>query len=277
MSVNLDDIKNFLVVSKSLNITRASEIAGISQPTMSYSIKRLEKELNGKLLIRLKNGVKLTKLGENFKDKSQTLINKWTDLNKLISIEKGEIKGNYSIGLHPSVGLYTLEHFLPFFKKTYPEINFSLHHGLSREITEQVINWELDFGIVVNPKKHPDLIIKKICTDKVGVFSNGKKNNYLIYDDNLNQTQSILDKLNKTNYYPKNLTTKNLEIVAKLSSIGYGDGILPQRVAQSYENLKLIHKDYFFNDSICLVYRHEKHKNISGKTVISGIIDNIPK
>ena len=44
MSLMMDDVKYFIAVSETLNITRASEIIGISQPALSYAIKRLENE-----------------------------------------------------------------------------------------------------------------------------------------------------------------------------------------------------------------------------------------
>ena len=66
MSLVLDDIRYFNTVSQFLNMTRASEVLGVTQPTLSYAMKRLENELGGELFIRLKNGLQLTQLGESF-------------------------------------------------------------------------------------------------------------------------------------------------------------------------------------------------------------------
>lgn len=52
MSLIMDDVKYFITVSEILNITRASEIIGISRPALSYAIKRLEKELGGDLFYK---------------------------------------------------------------------------------------------------------------------------------------------------------------------------------------------------------------------------------
>ena len=56
MSLALDDLKNFITVTETLNVTRASEILGMTQPALSYSLKRLEREFGTELFIRLKNG-----------------------------------------------------------------------------------------------------------------------------------------------------------------------------------------------------------------------------
>lgn len=267
MALVLEDIKYFLHVAHTLNITRASEIAGVTQPTLSYSVKRLENELGGDLLIRLKNGVQLTKLGKDFLQKSSKLIIEWEGLKKITN--NSSVGGKFTLGVHPSVGLYVLPCFLPKLIKESPDIEFHLAHALSREITEKVISWKLDFGIVVNPKKHPDLVIAELCQDRIGLFSTTKAKDMLIFDKELTQSNSIIKKMKLK--FQHQTTTSNLEIIAKLTSIGYGTGILPERVAKQYKNLKLLDENLIYKDRICLVYRHERHKDISGQTIISHI------
>ncbi|MAF77813.1 MAG: LysR family transcriptional regulator [Halobacteriovoraceae bacterium] len=273
MALQLDDIKYFLAVSETLNVTRASEVLGITQPTLSYSIKRLEKEVNGQLLIRLKNGVQLTHLGSEFVTKAHILMNQWNELQK-ISVEREEkVTGEYTIGLHPSVALFTLDQFLPKLMTENESLTLKLVHGLSREITEQVISWKIDFGIVVNPKAHPDLVIKELCRDQVGLFQ--KKSlpksakETLIYDGNLFQSKAVIKKLKIA--FKKEITSENLEVIAKMTSLGIGVGLLPQRVAAAHKNLSMIKDSPTHMDRICLIYRHEKQKSFSSKTIIQTI------
>jgi LysR family transcriptional regulator, cell division regulator len=275
MALQLDDIKYFLTVSESLNVTRASEILGVTQPTLSYSIKRLENEIGGELLIRLKNGVQLTHLGKNFASRAHILIKQWEEVQKVTQEMEQKVTGEFSLGLHPSVALYTLDKFLPKLIEDYPDLNLKLVHGLSREITEQVINWKVDFGIVVNPKPHPDLVIKELCRDQVGLFQKSplqqKAKKTLIYDNNLLQSKAVIKKV-KASQFPTHLTSENLEVVAKLAHLGIGIGLLPERVAAQYSNLKMISNSPIHIDKVCLVYRHEKQKNFSSKQIIADII-----
>jgi DNA-binding transcriptional LysR family regulator len=273
MSLMMDDIRYFNVVINTLNLTRASEILGVAQPTLSYSIKRLEKELGGDLLIRLKNGVQLTKLGEDFAKQGRVVLFEWEQAQKLVENQRDVVSGKYSIGIHSSVALYSLEHFLPKLSRAHPGLEFSLKHGLSREIVEQVINWKIDFGMVVNPKNHLDLVIKELCKDKITLFSNGENHNTLLFEPNLNQTQTILKKLKKSSIViEKKMTSESLEVIAKLTSLGVGIGVLPERVAKQQPNLKPLKNAPYFVDRICLVYRKEKQKSIASEAIISAIL-----
>ncbi len=56
-------LKYFLAIAREENITRASEVLHIAQPSLSKQIIELEKELGKKLLIRGKRKVTLTDSG----------------------------------------------------------------------------------------------------------------------------------------------------------------------------------------------------------------------
>ena len=275
MSLMMDDVKYFIAVSETLNITRASEIIGISQPALSYAIKRLENELGGQLLIRLKNGIQLTKLGEEFKVRSRRLIYEWEQAQNLANPETGLIQGSYTFAIHPSVALYATEFFIGNLQVEFPGLDFNFTHGLSREMTEKVISWEADFGVIVNPIKHPDLVIKKLYTDEVTIFYTKDTQDKLIYDQNLAQSQFILKKLGKKIKFSGELKSGNLELVAKLTALGLGYGLLPATIASQYSNLKRLGGSPIFKDEICLVYRPEKHNNIVSKKIIQLIKSSV--
>lgn len=271
MSIMMSDIKYFITISETLNVTRASEIIGISQPALSYAVKRLENELGGQLLIRLKNGIQLTKLGETFKQRARRLLYEWEQAQDLANPESGFIQGSYTFAVHPSVALYTLECFMPKLQANFLGLDFKFIHGLSREMTEKVISWEADFGIVVNPIKHPDLVISHLCHDEVTIFHAENAQDKLVYDENLAQSQYILKKINKKTYFNGVLSSANLEVVAKLTALGLGYGLLPTRVAQQYKHLTKLKDAPVFKDDICLIYRPEKHNNTISKRMIQII------
>jgi DNA-binding transcriptional LysR family regulator len=267
----MDDIKYFVTVSETLNVTRAAEIVGISQPAFSYAIKRLEDKLGGELLIRLKNGVRLTKLGEEFRTRARRVLYEWEEAKNLANPETGLVQGSYTFAIHPSVALYTLEHFLKQIQTEFPALNFKFIHGLSREMTERVVSWEADFGIVVNPIKHPDLVIRRLCLDEMTIFHSSAARKVLIFDEGLAQAKHIMNRILKTTPFSGTINTPNLEVAAKLTALGFGYGILPTRVARQYSKLNKLEGAPIFKDEICLVYRPEKQMNVVGQRIVEII------
>src|SRR4051812_48957166 len=108
----LTELRYFLAVAKTSNISRAAELCGISQPALSQSLKRLEDELGVQLLSRGKTGVRLTRAGERFALQSKELMDTWETLTQSVRSTDQIVSGHFKIGCHPSVAIYSLPHFL---------------------------------------------------------------------------------------------------------------------------------------------------------------------
>jgi len=279
------ELNYFVEVASTLNISRAAERLGISQPTLSLAIRRLEDAISTPLLIRGKSGVALTRAGQKFLSQARHLLSEWEKLTSEAIRAESHLTGRYILGCHPSVALYTLPHFLPKLLHTYPDVEIKLMHGLSRQVTDDVIGFKVDFGLVVNPVKHPDLVIKILARDEVTLWSSprGKAQaeaeageGVLICDPDLVQTQSVLKQLASRGMpFRRTITTGNLEVVASLTAASAGLGILPGRVAtrESHWGLKPLVNAPRFQDRICLIYRADAHKSAASRLLIKAMAD----
>lgn len=277
---NANDLYYLVTVAETQNISRAAERLGITQPSLSASIKRLETQLDCLLLIREKRGVRLTKEGSKLVQNSKSLLNQWEDISHSIHESQNTISGTYSLGCHVSVSLYTLKYFIPQLFNKHPNLNINLIHNHSGLITERVINGEIDLGLVVNPVSHPDLVIRDLGKDIVTTWTNKKKINNnvktLIYDPELLQSQALVKELQKQKIvFTRYIRSKSLEVILDLVSYGAGIGILPSRVANnSIEKLSIAHpKLKGFNDRFCLIYRGDTVKTESFRALTDAIMD----
>lgn len=267
MIPNPYDIHYFHVVSETLNLSRASERLGVVQPTLSQAIKRLEESIGKPLFIRGSGGLTLTKTGEEFLVRSKVLFQEWERITQSLSDLETIPSGKYILGCHPSVALYSLNLFMKDLLE-FPELDIQIMHGLSREITEMIISRKVDVGLVINPVKHNDLVLKKLCSDRVGFWSTPKASqDILIYDGSLNQSQTLLKKNFK---FKKMITSSNLEVIGDLCASGCGVAILPERVAKRFRGLKPV-SDNWFTDELYLAYRVDATKTAGFKSIVEAI------
>ncbi len=260
--MNFKDIQYFIEVSNKASLTAAAECIGISQPSLSMSMKRLEEEMGTQLFNRFKTGLKLTPAGKALLKKARALMQDWEAVKHAAYEANHEVAGQVNLGCHASVAVYHLPD--AFFSLIKEQQNLNLHfmHGLSREINEAIISLEIDIGIVVNPSYHPDLIIKKLYEDKVGFWHAFDDDELdinklsLICDINLKQVQHLLKKTKSKIRIHRTLKSDNFEFLAKLAQEKAGVAILPESIA-SKKQLKPLMPELFFPDEICLVYRNE--------------------
>ena len=96
MLPSASELHYFLEVANTLNISRAAERLGVSQPTLSLAVQRLEANLGTAVLIRNKSGVKLTHVGQKFVSQARLLLLEWERIRAEAS------KGERGAGGHPS-------------------------------------------------------------------------------------------------------------------------------------------------------------------------------
>lgn len=276
------DLTYFIEVAKSSNLSRASESLGISQPSLTLAMRRLEETVGAPLLVRHKRGVTLTKAGEQLLAHARELMQRWETIKSSALASMHDVQGAITIGCHPSVALYSLPVFLPALMAEHPKLEVRLKHDLSRRITESVISLKVDIGISVNPVRHPDLVINKLDDDTISLWCKDPKQStkqladgsaIILCDPEMTQAQAILAQLKKSGLqYGRLLSTSNLEIIASLCKHDGGIGILPARIAAEY-GLLPIPNSPTYEDEICVLYRGE-NRNVRA---IQVIVESIKK
>ncbi len=275
------DLNYFSEVATTLNLSRAAERLGISQPSLTLAIQRLETSLGTRLLNRSPRGVTLTQAGKQLLNHTRSLLQAWEDVRVRALSSQSEIQGRYSLGIHVSVGLISLPHFLPGLLARHRKLEIKLVHDLSRKITEGVISSQIDIGIVVNPVKHPDLVMHKVCTDDVTFWTSEKGKStledpfsgqgHLICDPSMLQSRDMMKRIKKHGMtFARSLETNSHELAADLVGKGAGVGILPARVAaNSRYKLKRLPQVTAFQDEHFLIYRVE-NKNVRSIQAIAA-------
>lgn len=273
MKYRISDLENFVETAKCATMAMASKRLEITQPSLSESIKRLESDLSVILFYRSRSGIQLTPNGKILLESAKAALSSLLyveSLNENHSSFKGR---SITIGCHTTVASYTLPMALETISKKIPDYRIQLKHGTSRDIQSLVQEGKVDIGIVINPNPVPDLILKKLGSDKVHVWNSpGKKiPNKLICNTEIFQTQSILKKWK--NHPGEIIETDSFELTIKLVEKGIGYGIIPER-AVNMTGTDLVKCKHLpsYDDVIGLIYRPEFGKNPFEKETVKAIV-----
>lgn len=110
MALRLDDIDYFLAVAEHGQVRRAAAALGLSQPALTKGLQRLEKELGFPLFERGARGMTLTRVAEQFRQRTQTLRASLGDAIKEASDLHLGAMGLLRVGVSP---LYAERLFVP--------------------------------------------------------------------------------------------------------------------------------------------------------------------
>ncbi|MBO6259131.1 MAG: LysR family transcriptional regulator [Succinivibrio sp.] len=132
------------------NFTRAAEVVGCTQSAISQMIASLEDELRIKLLNRSRNGVTLTKEGQEIFPHIEKLVYEYRAVLERAREIRGLEIGTIRIGTMGSISAHWLPMLMKEFKQHYPAIEFVLLQGDYVSISEWIKSGAVDFGFV-NP------------------------------------------------------------------------------------------------------------------------------
>jgi len=124
--MELLQLRYFLTVARTLNISRAAQYHMIPQPAMSQTISRLEKELGSPLFDRYKNRLTLTKEGEAFLHSVSSSLEELDTVVDNLTCKKGDLQGELSLLVRQHRG--TMVDCIVEFRKKYPKVSFRIFH-----------------------------------------------------------------------------------------------------------------------------------------------------
>ena len=157
--MTLHQLRIFECVGTVSNITKASEILHISQPSVSQQLKLLEEEFGAKFFARLSQGVELTYEGKQFLDAVKPILMQVEVVEKTF---KRNPKANpievLKIGGSNNVSSDVLPHLLMTFKQNHPLVQFTLETNDSPVIEKRVINSEVEIGLITNPSYRSEIV-----------------------------------------------------------------------------------------------------------------------
>ncbi len=163
-------LQTFLTVVKEKSFSKASAKLGISQPAVTQQIKFIENYLDTRIVERKKNGIKLTKEGED-------LYRIAVRLEKAISSSEKELLKiinkdfTFILGASYSIGNYVLPAYL---SKIKEKINNEvyIHAGMSVDVIDELEDKKIDLALIESPVMRDNVIYREWADDELVVCSN---------------------------------------------------------------------------------------------------------
>ena len=154
--MDLRSLHYFAVVAEELNITRAAERLGMSQPPLSSQIKGLEEELGVQLFVRGKRHLTMTKAGTLLYRRARQLLELSEQTQQEIRSING-LSGELNISLVEGRAPYLLARWIAGFRLEYPQVAVHLWNGSGDEAMERLQRGLADLALIAAPY-NPELL-----------------------------------------------------------------------------------------------------------------------
>ncbi|WP_257169076.1 LysR family transcriptional regulator [Bradyrhizobium sp. SRS-191] len=142
----IDKLELLLALAKERHFGRAAETCGVTQPTMSTSIKQLEEILGVMLVQRGSRFQGFTPEGERTLDWARRIVGDFRAMRQEINGLKDKLSGEIRIAAVPTV-LGMVASLTTPFRAKHPEVRFRIMSCTSADVLGLLENLEVDAGL----------------------------------------------------------------------------------------------------------------------------------
>lgn len=251
--MTLTQLNYIVAVDKYRHFATAAKKIFITQPTLSMQIQKLEDELGVRIFDRSKSPVIPTEIGKEIIKQAKVILSGTKVIEDLVSVKDGELKGEFKVGIIPTIAPYLVPLFLQNFIEANPNVQLIFEEALTAEVLNGLQEDHYDVGIIATPPgtqffeydlykepflayvsaKHTlaekeKLVLEDLYKEDLWLLNEG----HCFRDQALKLCKKNNEKLNKANI---TFESGNLETLKKLVEQDFGITLLPYLAMYDYD------------------------------------------
>lgn len=146
--MTLQQLEYIIAVDHYHHFVKAAEHCRVTQPTLSAMVQKLEDELGAKLFDRSRLPVATTPLGQKVVEQARRVVALAGNITKMVDEEKQSLKGQFNIGILPTIAPYLIPRFFPQLRMEHPELDLRVSELKTDEVKAALTDGSIDAGIV---------------------------------------------------------------------------------------------------------------------------------
>lgn len=298
--MTITQLEYILAVDKYRHFGRAARSCNVTQPTLSMQLQKAEEELGIILFDRSKNPILPTDEGGQIIAQARLVLREYKKIFSIIDANKAEVRGEFRLGVIPTLAPYVIPLFAGSFVEKYPDVILTIEEFKTEDIIELLDRDEIDAGLLVTPIKGENFIERVLFHEPFSIFASKdhhllKKNK--IKDKDLNTSdvwllneghcfrQQVLNlcKLSRESGHRINLKFEsgNLETLKNMVLNSSGYTLLPQLAVMNLSKEDRIHVREFQSPiptrEVSLVHNRIFLKEKIISALEESIIENLPE
>jgi len=156
--MTLQQLEYVLALDKTRHFVRAAELCGVTQPTLSAMVQKLEDEMDCRIFDRSRQPIEPTEIGKQIIKQAQVIIYQVNQLKESVRNEKETLSGVLNLAIIPTIAPYLLPQFIASFRNLYPNISLKVSEMHTSTIIEKLRIAEIDMAILSTPLDDPKIL-----------------------------------------------------------------------------------------------------------------------
>lgn len=146
--MTLQQLEYVMAVFRFRHFAKAAEYCGVTQPTLSSMVQKLEDELGLKIFDRKSQPIAPTPTGRLVVEQAWKVLLRARKLKETVEEEKHSLLGTFTIGILPTIAPYLIPRFFPQLMNKYPDMDVRIVEMKTEDLKRALVRGDVDAGIL---------------------------------------------------------------------------------------------------------------------------------
>ena len=168
--MTLQQLKYVVAIDRYRSFAAAADALGVTQPTLSGMIVKLEEELDVRLFERSSRRVATTAIGLKIVEQARRVLMETDRIVEMVSESKGSVSGEFRMAVGPSIAPYILPDFIRIYLADYPEVSLSVEEMRPGAMINSLREATIDAGIATTGHAEAGIYEIPLYTERFYVY-----------------------------------------------------------------------------------------------------------
>ena len=155
--MNFSQLRSFMTVAETGNVTRASELLNLVQPAVSRQLRLLEQDVGAELFERERHGMTLTEAGKALLVYARRAMLELDRARAEIGGSSGDVAGLVTVGLLPSTSDLVASALVRSLARDYPGIRTRIAMGYAGDLQRWLEAGDIDVALLYGVEREAHL------------------------------------------------------------------------------------------------------------------------
>lgn len=147
--MTLQQLQYVVALEHHRSFARAADACGITQPTLSKMISKLEEGLDVALFDRTNRRVVPTAIGTEIARQARRVVSEADRIGQIVAETKGSVSGPMKLSVGPSIAPYILPEFIRVYGERYPSVTLGIEEMRPDNMLDALGAGDIDAGIAI--------------------------------------------------------------------------------------------------------------------------------
>ncbi|GBU08735.1 transcriptional regulator [Bacteroidales bacterium] len=176
--MKIQQLEYVIALDNYRHFAKAAEACGVTQPTLSMMIQKLEEEIDVKIFDRSTFPIAPSPLGQKIIAQARICLQQFDKVREIVESEQDRLEGTFNLAIIPTIAPYIVPELLMLNHSSGSSFELVIKESTTDQIVESILNGSIDGGLMAGPLNHPKLKEYPLYYEKFYAYVSAKDSVY---------------------------------------------------------------------------------------------------